>query len=206
MDTHSRVESLLIAELKHRLANSFQLLQAVIQIRLRSADDPESRRHLAWLLDVVTALSLLQQRVGVSGPTEFGAYLIEAASYWRRVCEGRSVGIDLQVESIHVNETEASTLALITHELISNAIEHAFPDGRSGSIRLRFRQDTAGVRELVVADDGCGLAVGWDTHGRQGLELIRGLAAHLGGSVQVDETLGVTVTVRIPRDPTPRPH
>jgi two-component sensor histidine kinase len=131
-----QVENLLIAELRHRLANSFQLLQAVIQIRLRSAADPESRRHLSWLLDVVTALGMLQQRIAVSGPTDFGGYLIEAASYWRRICEGGAIGIVLDVESVQVTETEASTLALIAHELICNAIEHAFPDGRPGSIQV----------------------------------------------------------------------
>lgn len=206
MITQGQVENLLIAELKHRLANSFQLLQAVIHIRLRSADDPESRRHLSWLLDVVTALSMLQQRVGVSGPTEFGAYLTEAASYWRRICEGRAVGVELEVEQVQVTETEASTLALIAHELISNALEHAFPDGRAGVIRVGFRQDGAGVRELVVADNGRGLPAGWDEKSRQGVELVRGLAAHLGGRVVIEERDGVVVRVSIPRTPSPQPH
>src|ERR1700761_2162212 len=136
----AQIESLLISELRHRLANSFQLLQAVIRIRLRSAADPESRRHLSWLLDVVTALGMLQQRISLSGPTDFGAYLIEAASYWRRVCDGRPIGIALDVNAVLVSETQASTLALIAHELISNAIEHAFPHGRAGSISLSFSE------------------------------------------------------------------
>lgn len=202
----SEVENLLIAELRHRLANSFQLLQAVIQIRLRSAVDPESRRHMAWLLDVVTALSMLQQRAGMTGTTDFGAYLIEAVSYWRRICEGGAIGIELDIQSAEVSEAEASTLALIAHELISNAIEHAFPDGRRGAIRLSFRALKSGVRELVVADDGRGMPPGWDANGRQGLELVRGLATHLGGHIEIEEAIGLRVTVSIPRDPTPRPH
>ena len=140
MTAQSQVENLLLSELRHRLANSFQLLQAVIQIRLRSAADPESRRHLAWLLDVVTALGMLQQRVGLSGPTDFGAYLIEATSYWRRVCDGRPIEIVVEVEKVQVSEVQASTLALIAHELISNAIEHAFPHGRGGVIQVGFRR------------------------------------------------------------------
>ena len=199
-----QVDSLLLGELKHRLANSFQLLQAVIRIRLRSAVDPESRRHLSWLLDVVTALGMLQQRIGLTGPTDFGAYLIEAASYWRRVCDGRPIGISLEVTGVQVSETQASTLALIAHELISNAIEHAFPGGRAGSIILSFSQHADGMRELVVRDDGMGL--GPSGENSQGLELVRGLAAHLGGSVTVADENGVTVRVRIPLEEGPRPH
>lgn len=206
MVAQGQVETLLLAELRHRLANSFQLLQAVIQIRLRSAADPESRRHLSWLLDVVTALSMLQQRVGLAGPVDFAKYLIEAASYWRRICESGAIGIDLQIEAAQVSENEASTLALIAHELISNAIEHAFPDGRQGTIRIQFRESGDGVRELIVSDNGCGLPPGWDQNGRMGLELVHGLAAHLGGQVEVKDALGVTAIVRLPRDRTPQPH
>ncbi len=200
-----QTENLLISELRHRLANSFQLLQAVIHIRLRSASDPESRRHLSWLLDVVTALGMLQQRVGVVGPADFGAYLIEAASYWRRVCEGRPIGIVLNVDRVQVSEAQASTLALIAHELITNCIEHAFPHGRAGTVELGFFEREDGVCELVVRDDGAGLP---ESPGetRQGLELVRGLAAHLGGSIEMSGDNGVTVRVVVPRESGPRPN
>lgn len=199
------VESLLISELRHRLANSFQLLQAVIHIRLRSAIDPDSRRHLSWLLDVVTALSMLQQRIGFTGPTDFGAYLTEAATYWRRVCEGRAIGIVLDVSAVQVTEAEASTLALIAHELISNAIEHAFPHGRAGVIELSFHERPDGSRELVVRDNGQGMPEARDG-GREGLELVRGLAEHLGGQVEMIDETGVTARVLVPPPHTPRPN
>lgn len=200
--TPGQAESLLISELRHRLANSFQLLQEVIRIRLRSAIDPESRRHLSWLLDVVTALGMLQQRIGLTGPTDFGAYLAEAASYWRRVCEGRSIEIKVEASSLQVPESQASTLALIAHELISNAMEHAFPQGRAGSIVLAFTERPDGMRELVVRDDGRGV----EGAERQGLALVRGLAAHLGGSVHLGGAPGLTVRVVIPREEGPLPH
>lgn len=203
--TPGQVENLLLTELRHRLANSFQLLQAVIHIRLRSAADPESRRHLSWLLDVVTALALLQQRLGPVAAADFGAYLIEASSYWRRICDGRPIGIQVNVAAIQVSEGQASTLALIAHELISNCIEHAFPHGRAGSIELSFVERRDGARELVVRDDGAGLPE-TVAGARQGLELVRGLAAHLGGAVEVGAENGVTVRVVIPREDAARPH
>jgi two-component sensor histidine kinase len=201
-----QVENLLISELRHRLANSFQLLQAVIRIRLRSAGDPESRRHLSWLLDVVTALGMLQQRVGLTGPTDFGAYLTEAVAYWRRVCDGRPIGIALSVDTLQVSEAQASTLALIAHELISNCIEHAFPQGRPGSIEVGFTQRPDGMRELMVRDDGAGFAGTDGGADRQGLELVRGLAQHLGGMVSVTDHDGITVRVLAPREDGPITH
>jgi two-component sensor histidine kinase len=201
-----QIESLLISELRHRLANSFQLLQAVIRIRLRSANDPESRRHLSWLLDVVTALGMLQQRIGVAGPTDFGAYLIEAASYWRRVCEDRSISLVLNVAAVEVSEAQASTLALIVHELITNCVEHAFPGGGAGSIELGLKERRDGTRELTVRDNGRGVPEAADGDSHQGLELVRGLATHLGGAIDISVEGGFAVRVLIPREEGPRPH
>jgi two-component sensor histidine kinase len=198
-------QDLLVTELRHRLANSFQLLQAVIRVRLRSSRDPESQRHLAWLLDVVAALGMLQQRIGVSGPTDFGAYLIEASAYWRRVCDGRPIDIVVNVGSSWVSETEASILALVTHELISNCVEHAFPNGRIGRIELAFAELDNGVRELKVIDNGCGLAGNGDED-RQGLKLVHGLVAHVGGDVRVDNGGGLSVRIAIPPRDVPQTH
>jgi two-component sensor histidine kinase len=205
-EASGQIENLLISELRHRLANSFQLLQAVIRIRLRSAADPESRRHLSWLLDVVTALGMLQQRIGLVGPTDFGAYLIEAASYWRRVCEDRSISLVLNVSAVQVSESQASTLALIIHELISNSIEHAFPNGGSGTIELTLKERADGTRELVVSDNGEGLSPITDGDDHQGLELVRGLASHLGGAVSIIDGDGFTVRVLVPREEAPLAH
>jgi two-component sensor histidine kinase len=191
-------QELLVTELRHRLANSFQLLQAVIRVRLRTAEDPESRRHLAWLLDVVAAFGMLQQRMGVSGPTDFGGYLIEAIAYWRRVCDGRPLDIVVEVNSVQVSETQASVLALVVHELISNSVEHAFPNGRPGRIEIGFREHADGAIDLRVSDNGVGPPTEM-TATRQGLELVRGLAAHIGGVVTIDSANGMAVRVRLRR-------
>ncbi len=198
-------QDLLVSELRHRLANSFQLLQAVIRVRLRSAADPESRRHLSWLLDVVAALGMLQQRIGVSGPTNFGAYLVEAIAYWRRVCDGRAIDLVVDAGACWVSETEASVLALATHELISNCVEHAFPGGRPGRIELSFVEHKDGACELTVTDDGVGAADA-EREDRQGLKLVSGLAAHLRGVVSIEVRGGTTVRVRLPRDDGPSKH
>lgn|GEM_PF-550431 len=205
MQTSGLDQDLLVSELRHRLANSFQLLQAVIRVRLRSADDPESRRHLAWLLDVVAALGMLQQRIGVSGPTDFGAYLIEATAYWRRVCDGRSIDIVVDVGTCMVSETEASVLALVAHELISNCVEHAFPNGRPGRIEVGFAELSDGALQLTVSDNGAGDSRPITTD-RQGLQLVRGLASHLHGVVMVEISGGASVRVRFPRRAEPPKH
>lgn len=191
--THPRV-----AELQHRVLGNFQLLHALIAIRLRSVTDPESRRHLTWLNDIVAALGLLNRRLGEGRMDDFGAYLEEVVSFWRRVCSGRSLDFVLDAESVRLDESLATSLAIITHELLAGAISSRLPEGRRARVAIGLAA-TPGAVVLTVADDGPPDA----PRSEEGLNLARGLAEHLGGAVTVDRAKGYAVSVRIPLDLSP---
>ncbi|WGM31006.1 sensor histidine kinase [Brevundimonas sp. NIBR11] len=182
-----------IAELERRLLGGYQLLQALVGIRLRSVQDPESRRHLTWLSDVVAAMGLINRRIVESGSVDFAAYLDDAAGFWRRNCEGRGVRIDLRAASAALPETHAVPLAIIVHELMSNAVRHAFPDDRRGSIAIAYSRASDGV-SLVVRDSGVGSD---DLVKGDGLALVEGLVAHLGGAMVVEAATGNGVGIRV---------
>lgn len=182
-----------IAELRRRLTASSQLLQALVGIRLRRVTDPESRRHLTWLSDVTAAMTLLNRRIGDAGPIDFAAYLDDAAGFWRRSLEDRGVRIEVRAADAAVSETQALPLAIIVHELVSNAARHAFPNGMRGSIAIACSQASGGV-SLVVRDSGVG-ADGL-TPG-DGLALVEGLVEHLGGQMAIETAPGAGVGVRV---------
>ncbi len=182
-----------IADLRRRLAGGYQLLQALVGIRLRRVTDPESRRHLTWLSDVTAAMTLMNRRIGDAGPVDFAAYLDDAAGFWRRSLEDRGVRIDVRAADAAVSETQALPLAIIVHELVSNAARHAFPEGARGSIAIACSQASGGV-SLVVRDSGVGaasLTVG------DGLALVEGLVEHLGGVMAIETAPGAGVGVRV---------
>jgi len=188
-----------IAELERRVSGGYQLLQALVGIRLRSVQDPESRRHLTWLSDVVAAMGLINRRIVESGSVDFAAYLNDAVGFWRRSCENRGVRIDLRAAPTALPETHAVPLAIIVHELMSNAVRHAFPEERRGSIAIAYSRASDGV-SLVVRDSGIGaneLAKG------DGLALVEGLVTHLGGALFIETAVeaGVGIRVRLPIRP-----
>jgi two-component sensor histidine kinase len=79
-------------------------------------------------------------------------------------------------------------LGLVLNETVTNALKYAFPEGRAGTVRVRF------VREgedfvLTVADDGIGLPQEGDVTERRprrgsglGTRLLSALAAQLRGT------------------------
>lgn len=192
-----------IAELERRLNGGYRLLQALVGIRLRSVSDPESQRHLTWLSDVVAAMGLLSRRNLADGSVDFAAYLDDAAGFWRRACEDGSIRIDVRASAGDLPESHALPLAIILHELMSNAVRYAFADGRRGSIAVAYSRAVDGV-SLVVRDSGTGaeaLVKG------DGLQLVEGLVAHLGGAMTIETApnAGLGARVRLPiRDS--RPH
>lgn len=185
-----------LAELRHRLFGNFQLLQALIAIRLRGVKDPESRRHLNWLTDVVAALALINRRLTATENADFSAYLIETISFWRRVCAGREIGFVFEASPVVLPDRFASSLALVTHELIANAVEHAFPENTPGRISVTLAEHY-GVLELIVADNGAGKSVG-PREESEGLTLVQGLTEHMGGTFETAVSRGVTITIRVP--------
>lgn len=192
-----------LVEVQRRLVGGYQLLQTLVGIRLRAVTDPESVRHLTWLGDVTAALELISRRMAADGPLDFAGYLEDVADFWTRACEGRPVRLDVRGQTALLPDSHLLPLAIITHELISNACRHAFPDNRRGSIAVAFSRAVGGV-SLVVRDSGLGattLVPG------EGLMMVQGLVEHLGGAMSIETApeAGVGVRIRLPLE-TARTH
>ena len=182
-----------IVELQRRLLGGYQLLQTLVGIRLRAVNDPESVRHLTWLSDVTAAMELISRRMTAEGPLDFAGYLEDVAGFWSRTCEGRPVRLDVRGQTALLPDSHLLPLAMITHELISNASRHAFPDNARGSIAVAFSRAVGGV-SLVVRDSGIGCET---LEPGEGLALVQGLVEHLGGSMSIETAPGAGVGVRI---------
>lgn len=185
-----------LVELQRRLLGGYQLLQTIVGIRLRSVVDPESVRHLAWLSDVTAAMELISRRMTADGPLDFAGYLDDVAAFWSRAYEGRPVRIDVRGQAALLPDSHLLPLAIITHELISNACRHAFPGERRGAIAVAFSRAVGGV-SLVVRDSGIGAET--LTPG-EGLSLVQGLVEHLGGAMNIETApeAGVGIRIRLP--------
>ncbi len=181
------------ADLAQEFRSGYRLLQVLVGIRLRNVSDPESRRHLTWLSDVTAAMTLLERRLPGQGGVDFAAYLEEAAGFWRRAHADPTIRIDLRASPTPAPASHILPMAIIVHELVANALRHAFPDRRRGSVAIAWSPATDGV-SLVVRDSGIGadaLIYG------DGLSLVAGLVEHLGGAMTIETAPGAGVGVRV---------
>jgi two-component sensor histidine kinase len=197
-DVKQTAGDLQVVEIRHRLANCFQLLTGLIQFRLTQAPDGESKRQLAGLQDAVASLGLLQQRLAAAGSDGFCDYLSEATDLWRRLTLDRGISIVLETEDIGVSADKATPLALILHELMTNCCEHAFPN-RAGTIQIYFKIQEHGIAELMVIDDGVGLSSERPIRQSFGLSVVNRLVNQLEGSFSMENNSpGAAVRIAFP--------
>ncbi|HEV2083196.1 MAG TPA: ATP-binding protein [Brevundimonas sp.] len=168
-----------------------RFLQTLISIRLRTVDDPESRRHLGWISDMAAAVGLLSERHGQGDP--FDAYVEEALAFWRRSLESRGIRLEVRGRVGDLPESQRLPLAVILHELLTNVTRHAFAEGKGGAVAVAFSATRSGL-SLVVRDTGAGAAV---PRKGDGLSLIEGLVAGHDGTMALETSPGAGFAVRI---------
>jgi two-component sensor histidine kinase len=119
------------------------------------------------------------------------------AEYLRALCGNldqrrEGVRIEANLDSTVIAHGHAVALGLIVNELVTNALKHAFPGERPGTVRVTFRAKyETGEGHLCVADDGVG--IGPPRPGGSGLELVRALTRQVGGRITSDSSAQGTV-------------
>ena len=96
---------------------------------------------------------------------------------------GRSdVALSLDLEPVTVPSQQASPIALMLNELVINALKHAFPDARGGTLSVSIHVRD-GRLAIVVADNGVGMPVGQpEPAGGFGSRLVKSMVRQLQGS------------------------
>lgn len=100
-----------------------------------------------------------------------------------------------------IDAGDARPLGLILNELVVNALKHAFPGDRAGTVRVDLRR-RGDEHALTVLDDGVGMDPASPPRGtRLGRRMARALAAQLGGELETgpgEGGTGTRCTVRWP--------
>jgi two-component sensor histidine kinase len=110
---------------------------------------------------------------------------------------GAEVVLVTDIEDILLGIDRAISVGLIVNELVSNALKHAFPDGRSGQVRIELARSGENRCVLAVVDDGAGLPQKIDPNRAEsmGLQLVHDLSQQINGTISVKRAGGTSFTV-----------
>ncbi len=178
----------LLREVHHRVKNNLQIVSNLLAMKGRRADDG-ARRVLTETADRVFAISsvhealyeqvdgrglLVTDRLGVIAEALATSYGLEDR-----------VSVIVRGDDVRVSLNAGVPLALLATELTSNALKHAFPEGRAGQVEIVVTALAAGRFSLTVADDGVGWAPAAAKRG-SGLGIAMALAKQLDGELVIE--------------------
>jgi len=199
---------LLLREIHHRVNNNLQIIISLIKLQTRTLEDAEMKQVLSGMRNRVQAMSLVHEKLYQSKSLTS----IDIADYTRFLAtqlfafygvDHRRVELHTEMEKSLLDIETAIPLGLIINELISNALSHAFPDDRTGTITIRSHL-TGDLISLVIADDGIGMSPDYDWRGGAslGFRLVNSLVDQLGGTIEKKTGPGTTFNILFPRKTT----
>jgi polar amino acid transport system substrate-binding protein len=198
-------KEILLQEVHHRVKNNLQVISSLINLQL-SENDKSSvmTRSLIDMEARVRSMSLVHEILYQS--EDFSS--VELASYISSLCDHlleayavdqKRVKILVSANGIFLPLEKAVPCGLLINELVVNALKHAFPDGRSGTIKISMGNTGRDAFSLTVSDDGIGATRMELEEGKNksiGVRLVKSLSEQLGGQCQTESTnSGVTTSV-----------
>ena len=178
-----REKDVLLREVAHRVKNNLQVISSLLSLQAGAIEDPRLGTLFQASQDRLHAMALvhdlLQQADDVSriNLAHYAARLIEALARTYAVDPAR-LTLETEFEDVWVGLDTATPCGLLLHELLTNCFTHAFPEGRTGHVRVALR-----------ATDSLGL------------QLVCAMAEQLQGTITLERAEGTQFTITVPLGP-----
>jgi PAS domain S-box-containing protein len=182
----------LLKEVHHRVKNNLQLITSLLNLQAAGIADPAVSELFAESRNRVRSMALVHENLYRAG--NFAR--VAMRTHIQNLCNqlsyaygmnGRQVQLAIEVDDLELEIDRAISAGLIINELVSNALKHAFPDGRAGRVRVELISVGKDSCTLTVRDDGVGLPLAIDSQASDsmGLQLVHDLAHQLQGTVTI---------------------
>ena len=192
IDELLKQKDLLLRELQHRVMNSLALLSGLLEMQRRSTKSSVAKEDLANARDRVVAMGTVYRHLYQTDTLEY----VEFGEFLRTIC-GTSASayvrtkrsIEVDADSLELSGPHAISLGMLTHELITNALKHAYSDNELGSIKVSLKHKKRGGIDLSISDQGRGLPADFKIEGKSsslGMNIVASTVRQFGGTLEIN--------------------
>ena len=194
-----RHREVLLREVHHRVKNNLQMVGSLMRLQARYLTDPlvveTFNAAIQRLQSIALMHSVLDPAHGVV-QVDCSRYLAQLLTHLAQAyaVASRAIRLTVEPQGVDLSPEVAVPCGLIVHELVSNALKHAFPAGQPGAVAVSLVREGDRLT-LTVGDTGVGLpaTVTLATASSLGFRLVRALAEQLDGTLAVDVGGGTRV-------------
>ena len=207
-EVRSRELDAALSEVQHRVKNHLSMIVGMIRVQARQSS---AREEFDTLAHRIEALQLLYEEMsdavesgsGNDEPVALGSYLSRVAGAIAHIDGRRGVRVNVDADAIRMRFEDATRLGLVTSEIMTNAMQHAFIGREEGVVELRLKQLSDGTVRVQVSDDGIGMPedLDWPRDGSLGGRVVAQLVDALGGTLSIGRCArGTIMTVDVPNE------
>jgi PAS domain S-box-containing protein len=193
-----REKEALLKEIHHRVKNNLQLISSLLSLQAGGIKDQAALELIADSRSRVRSIALVHENLYRAGSVTGLPLAAHVQVLFRSYnLGGHRIRLETHLADVPLDLDQAVPCVLIVNELVSNALKHAFPDGRAGRVLVEFRSLDGQQYTLSVADDGVGLPADFEVSRPDslGLQLVGDLAQQLRGTIAVNREGGTAFTI-----------
>jgi len=155
-------KEVLLQEIQHRTKNNMMVIIALLNMQARETKNPDLDFAFKVTQDRIYAMSLVYDHLQKSdnfAAIDLKNYITSLSQKLQTsvVVDPSRIKVVLDCESIPISLTQAVPTGIVLNEIITNALQHGFPNDHRGEISVTAKLDKPGRLIIVVADNGVGL-------------------------------------------------
>ena len=194
----------LLKEVHHRVRNNLQIVYSLLGMQVSLIQDGSAIAQLRDAERRVMSMAFIHDQLyshEEMSSIDFDEYVRKwIASLPACFDRNDMVTCRLNLSPVRLTIEQAVPCGLILNELVTNALEHAYPPGHCGEITIDLSGEPGWIC-LCVRDEGVGLPVDFDLSATKtlGISVIQVLAAQLDGHFEVRGEMGTAFSLRFPQ-------
>jgi two-component sensor histidine kinase len=129
---------------------------------------------------------------------EIKGYIADLVEYLKNsLAIRRNITVRMNITETELDVSYAIPVGIIITEAIVNAVKHAFPDDRSGQVKITLIADKADIFYLTIKDNGIGLKDGINLSKNKslGVSLIKSFCDQLEAKCSFNNNEGLTIAI-----------
>ncbi|SCY23749.1 Two-component sensor histidine kinase, contains HisKA and HATPase domains [Desulfoluna spongiiphila] len=172
------LKSVAIREIHHRVKNNLQTIASLLRLQSRRVDNVSAKTAFSESISRVLSIAATHEILAQNGVDDVDLLTmlqrIKSSIVDYSVVGGKEVRISIQGDTFMCNSDTATSIALVTNEVIQNSLKHAFKGREKGTICVEIcKASTYG--NIVITDDGVGFDVGQVREGALGTRIVNSI-------------------------------